>query len=150
MLPNLPPLWKCPKCGERFVTKNIWHACGKFKVEDLFARSDPHVIELFNKFAEMIRACGPVTIIPQKTRVAFQVRVRFAGCYPRKSHLLCGIALPRVDPDPRFFKREEFAPHFIGHSFRAYSEADLDADVQQWMRESYEVGEQKHLKRRSR
>ncbi|MGH9972245.1 MAG: hypothetical protein ACREBG_31245 [Pyrinomonadaceae bacterium] len=43
----------------------------------------------------MVRACGPVRTIPQKTRVVFQVRVRFAGCYPRKSHLLCGFALPR-------------------------------------------------------
>jgi hypothetical protein len=84
-------------------------------------------------------------MIPQKTRVVFQVRVRFAGCYPRKSHLLCGLALTRVDDDPRFFKVEKYASHFIGHSFRAYSEADLDADVQRWMREAYEVGEQKHL-----
>jgi hypothetical protein len=22
-----PPLWKCPKCGHRFVTKNLWHSC---------------------------------------------------------------------------------------------------------------------------
>lgn len=76
----------------------------------------------------------------------FQVRVRFGGSYPRKSHLVCSLALPRVDDDPRFFKIEKFASHFIGHSFRVYSEADLDADLQRWMREAYEVGEQKHLK----
>jgi hypothetical protein len=147
---NLPPLWKCPKCGARFITKNIWHACGKFTLQELFARSEPHVIKLFNKFAEMIRACGPVTMIPQKTRVVFQVRVRFAGCYPRKSHLLCGLALPRVDNDSRFFKTEKFAPHFIIHSFRVYCDADLDDKVQQWMCESYKVGGQEHLKRSSR
>ena len=147
MTSNLPPLWRCPKCGERFITKNMWHSCGKYTLEALFARSGPHVVQLFNKFAEMISASGPVTMIPQKTRVVFQVRVRFGGCYPRKSHLLCSLALPRVDDDPRFFKVEKYAPHFIGHSFRVYSEADLDADVQRWMREAYEVGEQKHLER---
>jgi hypothetical protein len=150
MPPRLPPLWKCPKCGERFVTKNMWHSCGKFTLEELFARSEPHVFDLFNKFAEMMRKCGPVTMIPQKTRVVFQVRVRFGGCYPRKSHLQCALALPRVDDDPRFFKVEQFAPHFIGHHFRLYSEADLDQDVQRWMCEAYEVGAQKHLKSKRR
>lgn len=61
---KLPPLWKCPKCGERFVTKNMWHSCGKFTLEELFARSEPHVYQLFNQFAEMMRKCGPVTMIP--------------------------------------------------------------------------------------
>jgi hypothetical protein len=124
--------------------------CGNFTLEELFARSEPHVFDLFNKFAEMMRKCGPVTMIPQKTRVVFQVRVRFGGCYPRKSHLQCALALPRVDDDPRFFKVEKFAPHFIGHHFRLYSEADLDADVQRWMCEAYEVGAQKHLKSKRR
>lgn len=87
MQPNLPPLWECPKCGERFVTKNIWHACGKFTVENLFARNEPHLI--------------------------------------------------------RLFKTEKFAPHFIMHSFRVYSDADLDHKARQWMCESYKVGGQK-------
>jgi len=141
------PLWKCPKCGERFVTRNMWHSCGKFTLEALFARSEPHVFGLFNKFAGMVSSCGSVTVIPQKSRVVFQVRVRFAGCYPRKSHLICSLALPRVLDDPRFFKIEEYASHFIGHSFRVYSEADLDSDVQEWLREAYEVGGQKRVKR---
>ena len=142
---KLAPLWRCPKCGERFVTTNMWHSCGKFTLEELFARSEPHVIKLFRKFKKMIRKCGPVTMIPQKTRVVFQVRVRFGGCYPRKSHLVCALALPRLNGDPRFYKTEKFAAHFIGHWFRVYSEADLDADVQRWMCEAYEVGAQ-HLK----
>ena len=150
MATELPPLWQCPKCGERFVTANMWHSCGKYSLDDLFARSEPHVIRLFHRFAEMIRACGPVTMIPQKTRVVFQVRVRFGGCYPRKSHLLCALALPRVDNNPRFFKIEPYAPHFVGHSFRVYSEADLDADLQRLMREAYQVGEQRHLRRKRR
>lgn len=146
MPPKLPPLWKCPKCGERFVTENMWHSCGKFTLGELFARCEPEVIKLFRKFEKMMRKCGPVTMIPQKTRVVFQVRVRFGGCYPRKSHLICALALPRVDDDARFFKVEKYAGHFIGHYFRVHSEADLDEALQQWMCESYAVGAQKHLK----
>jgi hypothetical protein len=142
---RIRPLWQCPKCGERFVTANMWHSCAKFSLAALFAKTDPQVLKLFRKFAKMVRACGPVRMIPQKTRVVFQVRVRFAGCYPRKSHLLCGIALSHRLDIPRFVKIEEYAPHFIGHQFRVYSMEDLDAEVQCWLRESYDVGAQKWL-----
>lgn len=27
------PLWRCPKCGHRFVTKNMWHSCGRYRIE---------------------------------------------------------------------------------------------------------------------
>jgi len=142
---KLRPLWRCPKCGERFVTTNMWHACGRYSLASLFAKSDPHVIKLFRKFARMVRNCGPVRIIPQKSRVVFQVRVRFAGCYPRKSYLLCGMALPRKLKSPRIARINEYAPHFLGHQFRIYSADELDAEVQAWLRESYEVGAQTRL-----
>jgi hypothetical protein len=142
------PLWRCPQCGERFVTKNLWHACGKYSLQELFARSDPHVLKLFKRFAAMVRACGPVRMIPQKTRVVFQARVRFAGAYARKSHVLCGFALPYRATDPRFIKIEDYAPHFQGHVFRVSCEEDLDEKVQAWLHESYKVGTQSFLKKR--
>jgi len=142
---KLPPLWRCPKCRERFVTKNLWHSCGKHTLEELFSRSDPHVLRLFKKFAAMVRACGPVRTIPQKTRVVFQVRVRFAGAAPRKTHFLANFALPYQANDSRFVRIEKYAPHFQTHTFRVSSESDLDQQVQRWLRESYEVGAQAFL-----
>ena len=136
------PLWRCPKCGERFITANMWHSCGKFTLDKLFARSEPQVRRLYNKFARMVRACGPVTTIPQKTRVVFQVRVRFAGCYPRKKHLQCAIALRKVTKNPRFVRIEKFTKHFVGHYFKIESEADLNQELQSWLCESYKVGAQ--------
>src|SRR5262249_33103523 len=26
-----PPLWTCPRCGARLVTRNLWHSCGRFR-----------------------------------------------------------------------------------------------------------------------
>ena len=142
---KLPPLWRCPKCRERFVTKNLWHSCGKYTLEELFSRSDPHVLSLFKKFAAMVRACGPVHMIPQKTRVVFQGRVRFAGALPRKTHFLANFALPYQANDSRFVRIEKYAPHFQTHTFRVSSESDLDQQLQGWLRESYQVGAQAFL-----
>ena len=144
----LPPLWRCPKCGERFVTRNLWHACGKFSLRVLFAGCEPQVFAAFRKFRKMMRSCGHLRVIPQKSRIVFQVRVRYGGCIPRKSFLLCGLALPRRVRDKRIFEVIEFGPHFILHRFRVRHPDELDAQVQLWMRESYAVGQQKYLRRR--
>lgn len=145
MLSRLKPLWRCPLCGERFITRNMWHSCGKYSLEALFARCEPHVFPLFRKFHKMVRACGPVHVIPQKTRICFQVRVRFGGCVPRKSHLRCTLAFTRRVHHPRFVKIEKYVPHWYGHSFRVESENELDADVRRWIREAYKVGQQRRL-----
>ena len=128
----------------------MWHSCGSHTLQELFAGCEPKVLRLFKRFARMVRACGPVRVIPQKTRVVFQVRVRFGGAVRRKSYLLCGLALPCIHHHPRFVKIESFAPHFNGHWFRVDSEKDLDADVRRWIKEAYEVGAQRHLERRVR
>lgn len=123
----------------------MWHSCGKFSLDDLFVRSEPHVLKLFRQFAKMVRACGPAHMIPQKTRVVFQVRMRFAGASPRKSHLLCHFILPRKIDSERFYKIETFNPRCHAHYLRVMEEADLDADVARWLREAYEIGKQKYL-----
>jgi uncharacterized protein DUF5655 len=121
------------------------HSCGRFSLEDLFARSEPHVWKLFRQFASMVRACGPVHMIPQKTRVVFQARMRFIGVTPRKSHLICHFVLPRKIDNERFHKIETFNPRCHAHYLRVGEEIDLDADVVRWLKEAYEVGEQMHL-----
>ncbi len=97
---KLKPLWQCPDCGNRFVTRNSWHSCGTNTLKALFSHSDAEVFKLFKKFSKMVQACGPGKMLPQQTRVVFQVRTRFAGCYPRKSHMDCAVALPRRIESP--------------------------------------------------
>lgn len=125
----------------------MWHSCGKYSLKALFAGCEPHVFQLFKKFAAMVRACGPVRIIPQKTGIAFQVRVRFAGVSPRTSYLRGGFWFARRHHDPRFLKIETYGPRCHVHRFCIQSVEDLDADLKRWIREAYAVGEQKHLEK---
>jgi hypothetical protein len=125
------------------------HSCGKHSITALFGNSDKKVFEIFKKFRKMVRATGPVIEIPQKTRVAFMVRVRFAGAYPRKNYLLCAFALPRRSSEKRFVKIEEYAPHFVGHYIRINAEEELDDQVQKWLHEARSVGTREALRLRS-
>jgi hypothetical protein len=134
------PLWKCPKCGARFVTANIWHSCGRYSLKMLFAKSEPNVRRLFRKLTRMVRSCGPSTMLPQKTRVVFMTRVRFVAVYPRKRALEIGIELSARHPHPHFHKIESYSRHVHGHYLRIENENQLDAQVKRWLRESYLVG----------
>jgi len=123
----------------------MWHSCGKFSLKDLFARSEPRVRKIFRKFARLVRACGRSRMIPQKTRVVFQVRMRFAGATPRKSYLVCHFILPRKIDNPRFEKIETFNPRCHAHYLRIKADDELDADGARWLKEAYAVGQRKHL-----
>ncbi len=144
-----PPLWQCPECGERFTTRNQWHSCGSFKLDDLFAHSDPTVRPLYDEFLEIVVACGEVTVIPQKTRIALQVRMRFAALMPRKTSLRGHLVLSRRCPSLCFEKVETFSRRNHLHAFRLESVDDLDDEFRYWVREAYKVGCQKHLDEQS-
>src|SRR5215204_4614480 len=75
MTSALPLLWTCPRCGHQFVTRNLWHACTHYPLDHHFADKDPRIRRLFNRFLRLVRANGPVTVIPQKTRIALMTCV---------------------------------------------------------------------------
>jgi hypothetical protein len=121
-------LWKCPMCGEQFTTRNQWHACGTFDLDALFAGSEPIVRRLFERFLKVAKSSGPVKVIPQKTRIALQVRMRFAALMPQKAALKGHLVLARRSPSARFEKVGTYSPRNHVHVFRLKSEAEFDAE----------------------
>jgi hypothetical protein len=141
------PLWKCPKCGHEFVTKNLWHSCGRYSLADHFEDSDPRVRELFDRFTGMVEACGPVTIYPEQSRIVCQVRVRFAGVVPRRRDLDVGVWLTRPAQHPRLRRTELIPPSTFVHHFRFKQPTELDDAFMAIVQEGYAVGRQEHLER---
>ena len=146
----MPPLWTCPKCGAKFVSANMWHSCGRYRLEDLFARSEPHVFQLFQQFSAMVRSCGLVKMIPQKSRIVFMVRMRFVNIGVRKQGLLIGFILTRRIEHPALEKTEVYAPKCIGAYLRIERAGQLDRSVQRLIREAYDSGTQKDFVRRGK
>jgi hypothetical protein len=140
------PLWTCPACGERFVSPRLWHSCGKGSFAALFARSDPNVREIFDRLAGLAAACGPVRIYPQKTRIVFQARIRFASCRPQKRALIAGFLLPRSMRSKRFTMRlDGVSKHYVAVETKLSAPVDVDAQVARWMKRAYRFGIQEHL-----
>ena len=82
------PLWRCPRCGRAFANKNQSHTCsGLHTLAHHFDGKPPEIRALFDAVVHAIRRIGPVRVLPEKTRIAFQVRMSFAQVTPKKAWL---------------------------------------------------------------
>lgn len=134
------PLWTCPECGAKLVSENLWHSCGNATLDDWKARMGPRARTLFDRFEDMIAACGEYHVAPAKTRIAFMGRVRFANITSlSEKGMTCSFSLPDPLDSRRFAKVEEVVPGWWVHRLRITDEGQLDEEVQDWLRESYRL-----------
>jgi hypothetical protein len=103
--------------------------------------------ELFQRFEELVAACGRYEVSLAKTRVAFNGQVHFAGVQTVSDRgMTVAFALPRPIPHPRIRKIEEIVPGWFGHTLRVTTREELDDEVLGWLRESYQqMGMQERL-----
>jgi Domain of unknown function (DUF5655) len=143
------PLWTCPRCDRKFANRNQSHACGHHDLDAHFRGKAPAIRALFDAVVRAVKACGPVTVLPEKTRIAFQVRMSFAQVTPRARWLDGHVVLARRVEHPRFRRVESISPRNHVHHFRLTSVSEVDAELAAFLREAYAVGEQRHLARRA-
>ena len=94
-----------------------------------------------------VEELGPVAVLPEKTRIALQVRMSFAALMPRRHWLDGHVVLARRLETSRFRRIDTFSPRNVVHVFRLGSPDEVDDEVIGWLREAYAVGEQRHLGR---
>jgi hypothetical protein len=141
------PLWRCPKCGRSFANRNQSHSCSDVRLEAHFAGRDPAVVATFNRLREVAERSGPVTVLPEKTRIAFQVRMSFAAFTLRRRWVDGHVVLARRLDSPRFRRIDLISPLNQVHVFRLADPSEVDEEVERWLAEAYSVGEQRHITR---
>lgn len=138
-------MWRCPDCRRQFANRNQSHACGRSTLTSHFAGKPAKVRAIFDRLLALAKKNGPVIVLPEKTRIAFQVRMSFAACTIRKNWVDGHVVLARRLESPRFRRIETFSPRNHLHAFRFENVAEIDAEVGRWFAEAYRVGEQRHL-----
>ena len=137
-------MWRCPSCGQTFVTRNMPHSCQVVALGDHFAGSELRPV--FDAYLEAAERNGPVIVNATKSRISFQARMRFAGIdRPRRDHLLANIVLTRPLDSARFAKVEFIPPYYYVHRFKLRAPEDVDDEVREWLAEAYQIGEQRHV-----
>lgn len=90
-------------------------------------RGKPHeIVANYRRFTAMVRANGPVLVVPEKTRIAFQVRMSFAVVTLHRRWLDGHVVLARRFSHPSFRWIQTISPHNHVHTFRIASEGELD------------------------
>jgi endogenous inhibitor of DNA gyrase (YacG/DUF329 family) len=138
-------LWKCPKCGRSFANRNQSHFCSDVRLTEHFAGREPQVVTIFERLLAVAEKSGPVTVLPEKTRIAFQVRMSFAAFTLRRRWVDGHVVLARRLESPRFRRIDFISPRNQVHVFRLHQPSEVDQEVEAWLAEAYLVGEQKHL-----
>src|SRR5438093_13003414 len=121
-----PPLWRCPDCRREFANRNQSHSCGRYTLRRHFEGKDPGIRRMFDAVVETIRRVGPVRVLPEKTRIAFQVRMSFAQLTPRQKWIDGHVVLARRLESRRFRKVETFSPRNHLHVFRLTDLSEID------------------------
>lgn len=101
---------------------------------------------MFERFLDVAQQTGPVVVLPEKTRIALQVRMSFAALMPRRHWLNGHLVLARHVDSQRFTTVQVFSPRNVLHAFKLTAPADIDDEFAGWISEAYEVGAQKHLR----
>jgi hypothetical protein len=147
--PSERPLWQCPDCKRRFANHNQSHSCGRYDLKTHFEGKPAEIRAIFDAVLKLIQRRGPVVVLPEKTRIAFQVRMSFAQLTPRSRWVDGHVVLARRMEHPRFRRIDTISPRNHVHHFRLTSLSDVDLEMEKWLTEAYAVGQQRHLKTRS-
>jgi hypothetical protein len=121
----------CPLCGVKLVAKSD-------RAQDVFRR-----------FVAGIESCGPYSLAPAKTRVAFVAQVRFASVNRiGDDYIDVHFVLPRAIASPRFSKVERLGQLYV-HHLRLRDARDVNRQLLVWLRQAYaEYGQRQWLEKR--
>ena len=118
----------------------------EWTVDDHLRGRDPAVIRLYERFVELVEACGPFEVSVAKTAITFKGSRRgFAGAKPKTQWLDGYLDLQRQLKDPRIRRASPYTKRLFVHQFRVTALDQLDEEFAGWVREAYEVGEGRHL-----
>jgi hypothetical protein len=132
------PLWICPKCGARLVTRNLWHSCGRFTLDALFAKAEPDVVALARKYIDMLQALGDVQVIPEDPARLRRERP-FRWPVSAQARLPGGVRASALGKSPRIVKTVDYGPKWRVHFVDVRSAHDLDDQLEGWLQESHDT-----------
>lgn len=130
------------------MRKSRWPAAATdADFEPYLAGHPAGVHELFRRFVELARSCGPTTFELQNGPIVLcGTRRIFASVTPRPDGLAGHLVLPREVEDPRFTKVEPLTKRLYFHAWRIGSAEQLDDSFAALLDEAHSVGDGDHLR----
>ncbi len=140
--------WTCPNCGRHFAKTGQSHVCERWTVDMLLAGKPDVSVRLYQRFHQLVEACGPFEYNNTKSLIGFRgPRRAFAGVGLTARGLRGYMDLARaIAPDPRISNISPYTRRLFVHAFTILSLDQLDETFGRWLCEAYAVGQGEHLK----
>jgi len=107
-------------------------------LEGLFAPPKDALRPIYDRLAEICLALGAdVTVAPKKTMVSFRRSKQFA-CFTPSSAKRAEVGIALRDAAPADERIRATPGGMTSHAIRVESPAELDADVEAWIRTAYD------------
>ena len=114
-------------------------------LQEFFADS-PTSRSLFDHLVALLDSLDPFDMRITTSQIAFRRRIAFAWAWlpakylrGRGAPLVLSIALRRRDPSPRWKQVVEPAPGRFMHHLELHQPGGLDAQVQAWLQEAWQL-----------
>ena len=139
-------MWVCPRCGARFVGRNMWHSCGPWTVEGFLEGKGPRARELLRRVREAHAQVWALRLRADENGrwIHGEGAVRGGSASLRTGDDVWILA-EAADPQPALTKVEHIPKENWVYTLRIPSPEELDEEVLVWLREAYDVGLQRHL-----
>jgi Domain of unknown function (DUF5655) len=119
----------------------------RFTIKDHLLGKDTVIIALYERFVELIIACGPFEYVVGKDGIAFRgERRNFAVAKPKARSLDGVLVLQRRLQDSRIRTVQTYTKKLFGNQFRVTHVDQINEEFADWIREAYQVGQGQHLR----
>jgi hypothetical protein len=118
----------------------------RFTIKEHLHGKDAVIIALYERFVQLVEACGPFEYVVGKDGIAFKgERRNFAVAKPKARSLDGVLVLQRHLQDPRIRTAQSYTKRLFGNQFRVTEPDQLDEEFANWIHEAYQVGQGRHL-----
>jgi hypothetical protein len=116
------------------------HTCERLSVAAHLKGKDPQVRALYESVVEQIRSMGSVQVTALKTTIALSVPAIIGYLTVQKKALKVSLLLIGAHEHRTLRKRVPMSTMKLLHEFVVTSEADLDDELRELIREAWETG----------
>src|SRR5688572_19798695 len=117
-----------------------------YTIKDHLSGKDGVIVSLYERFDQLVKACGPFEYVVGNDGIAFKGQRRnFAVAKPKARSLDGVLVLPRRLQDSRIHTVEPYTKKLFGNRFRVIGLDQLDEEFAAWVYEAYRVGQGQHL-----
>jgi Domain of unknown function (DUF5655) len=130
--------WTCPSCARTFAREDQFHSHDAVGVDAHFAGRPERLRVSFDK---LIGSLPPdVRVEALRTVIVLTTRRTFSFITVQAERLLVGVFLDRRLDSSRVVKVDPVSSRKVGSVVEVRGPGDVDDELQQWLRDAYELG----------